>query len=114
MNKQQIFDKAYLGLKSQGFKQSRRRVSSQIRTLCSYRGGEGRKCAVGWLIPDSIYKPSFELMSLSKLMRKLGVSDSLDSFVYSLRLAHDQSHFPEDMSEELVAIAKKHNLKIPQ
>lgn len=43
---QQAFDIAYKGLKAQGCK------SLTIGSGCAYRGGEGRKCAIGMLLTD--------------------------------------------------------------
>lgn len=56
MNKQQIFDKVILGLMSQEFELS----WSDDQSCCMYRGDNGAKCAVGHLIPDSLYDPEME------------------------------------------------------
>ena len=36
--------------------------------ICAYRGDEGRKCAVGHLIPDDRYVPEMEAKSVSNLL----------------------------------------------
>lgn len=37
---------------------------------CRYRGVEGRKCAVGILIPDDVYKPEMENTRIDVLMQR--------------------------------------------
>ena len=53
---QGIFDFVVPRLAVQG-KRSRR---SEDSSLCSYRGPNGLKCAVGHLIPDSLYKKEMD------------------------------------------------------
>lgn len=36
-------------------------------TRCQYRGEDGAKCAVGWLIPDDLYHPHMEGKSVLRL-----------------------------------------------
>ena len=61
MNRQEMFDAAVKGLASQEFARSEH-PRSKYPTLvgCAYRGFEGRKCAVGWLISDDKYYPELE------------------------------------------------------
>lgn len=56
MNMQEVFDKVSAHL----LKQNARSVACGINSTCSYRGEEGRMCAVGCLIPDELYRPSLE------------------------------------------------------
>ena len=56
INKQAAFDTAVRGLNAQ-------RAFSSYETnpeSCSYRGSNGDKCAVGFLIPDDRYTPEIE------------------------------------------------------
>ena len=46
-------------------------------TICAYRGEGGKSCAIGYLIPDDLYHPSFEGMSVVSLLR---VEDHLREF----------------------------------
>lgn len=48
MTLQEMFDAAARGIISQGGK------SADAKGECLYRGPDGRKCAVGWLIADSV------------------------------------------------------------
>lgn len=36
-------------------------------TKCQYRGEDGAKCAVGWLIPDDLYNPHMEGKTVLRL-----------------------------------------------
>jgi len=47
MTPQEIFDKAYLGLKAQG------RQSKSKGEACAYRGHQGACCGVGFLVTDA-------------------------------------------------------------
>lgn len=56
MTLQEIFNKVYLGLASQGFKQS-----ADDNGRCVYRSSDGCKCAAGQLIPDEDYRKEFDV-----------------------------------------------------
>jgi hypothetical protein len=71
MPKQVTFNRVVEHLRNQGEK------SLNDRHLCSYRGRNGLKCAVGCLIPDEKYDPSFEgqdasYAALSTILKELG------------------------------------------
>ena len=53
MTKQEIFDRVVRHLGEQ-------RVLAYEDGSCKYRDSLGNKCAVGCLIPDSVYQPAFE------------------------------------------------------
>lgn len=59
MKMQEAFDRSIEGIVSQGFEQS------CFDFDCAYRGKHGRKCAIGWLIPDEEYSPSIEILSIN-------------------------------------------------
>lgn len=65
LSKAAYFDLLVNTSKEGGFPSTREKVCGAIE--CAYRGNEGRKCAVGLLIPKSAYKnemeglPAFEL-----------------------------------------------------
>lgn len=52
---QETFDMICEGLKAQNWQRS------AVGTQCLYRGPNGRKCAVGLLIPDDDYDKDFEI-----------------------------------------------------
>lgn len=41
------------------------------RTRCAYRGDFGAKCAVGWVIPDSMYQPHWEHLTAREIIPRL-------------------------------------------
>ena len=121
MDKQEIFNKAYLGLKSQGF------AKSFDGKVCLYRDTEGRKCAVGYLIPDELYSVDMEGWVVSILVERfpeiakiLGVQDSdgpipvsFLSFLDELQMCHDFGHTPEKMEKNLQDFAHDCSLTVP-
>ncbi len=81
MTDQETFDKVVKHLFTQG-----RRSTAPDNGACMYRSADGLKCAIGVLIPDEKYDPSFEGMPITRLgwlpnfevpIRNLGLLDSL-------------------------------------
>lgn len=58
MTEQEAFDIALAGLRKQG-KPSKNNYS------CLYRGPDGTRCAVGFLMPDELYKPEYDVNNSS-------------------------------------------------
>lgn len=56
MTAQEVFDAVATHLLTQ----NARSVTEDSPGTCLYRGPEGRKCAIGALIPDSLYRPEIE------------------------------------------------------
>ena len=54
MNKQEVFDKVSSSLLAQNAK------SKSFISRCAYRGDDGMKCGIGFLIADEHYDNSFE------------------------------------------------------
>lgn len=121
MDRQAIFNKAYLGLKSQGFEKSGYKKGEGF--FCVYRSTDGKKCAIGHCIPDSEYDPCFENSSISvldEILEYLGVTlgdphrkNPDISFLEELQLAHDKSDDADEMKSWLEGFAKKYDLTIP-
>lgn len=111
-NKQDIFNKAYRGLKAQGF------VKSVGNKGCMYRGFNSLKCAIGHCISDSEYTLELEGRSANthKIGAILGYVPYSDEawFAIDLQGIHDNSRGPEYMKDGLHAFAKKHGLTVPQ
>lgn len=139
MNKQQAFDKAALGLKSQGFRRSRLSEGGQ---WCAYNGLEGRHRAFGWLIVgvelpatmwpgerevDSNAAPAHDLLTAVPAVRErfsIGVApgdfadlNAVDHFVSQLqrchdyaRTAYDKKDNPRDMLRRLREFARGEGL----
>lgn len=104
--KQRAFNKAYLGLKSQGF------ARSENDKICLYRGPNGRRCAAGWLLPDSKYKSSLEGKGVNGLPPAI-FGGAPKGLIVELQSAHDESMGGEDMRRRLVTVASDYGLTIP-
>lgn len=114
MNKQQIFDKIVAGLASQGFKQS---VDMSDGGMCVYRGPDGLKCAVGWLIPDEEYSKGLEGYSVENntVAKAAGLKGSAQwEFTARIQEIHDNYDHPEVMKGLLRDFAIREKLKIPE
>ena len=111
---QELFNKIYLGLKSQNFEQSAVYENGNLR--CLYRGPNGLKCAVGFLIPDEKYNESIEHMSPWNLVVEgiVELSDIHIIFLREMQSIHDNACDPEDMRLELESYAKDLGLVIPK
>lgn len=112
LTRQEMFDKAWIGLKSQGFEQS----LDEDGDTCVYRGEAGRKCAIGWCIPDDKYHVGLEKQSpfnSGELRRAAGIADADARFASELQGVHDNSRSPAEMLLQIRAFAAEHNLTIP-
>ena len=112
MNKQEIFDKVYLGLKSQNFEQS------YSGGACMYRSPNGLKCAAGWLIPDEMYCEIYEGFSAEHPFIRQQMFGQFDdqqiAFIQALQELHDNCADPDDMQRILNNFAELHKLTVPQ
>jgi hypothetical protein len=84
---------------------------------CQYRAPDGKKCAVGCLIPKRLYTSSIEGLpadssTLIPIYKKLGINSSNLAFLHSLQWVHD-NNAESDWKDKLRVIAKEHHLKIP-
>ena len=103
-SKQETFDLVAAHLLVQNAK-------SEDSYACLYRGPNGRKCAVGVLIPDSDYDPALEGLlandlKLTPILNKLGIDPELAA---DLQDVHD-SHDPEEWRRKLLDLAAEHGL----
>lgn len=112
---QQAFDKAYLGLKAQGFERSHKNEA------CLYRGPDGKKCALGHVIPDEHYLPEMEHDSAFAVVEQypevvpVGLrGDWGKRALHRLQRCHDQALDPEDMQRRLVHYAEDWGLTVPE
>lgn len=105
--RQQIFDTAYRGLASQGFRKS------AAKGRCLYRGPNGRKCAIGWCIPDDV-KFDEATYTLNKALDDAGISQDDDWFCCELQTVHDSARSPDDMKGSLADFADEYDLTIPE
>lgn len=104
---------------------------------CVYRSPDGRKCAIGCLIPDNMYKPDFEevgsinsvlwirgnnniefipehhedyTVEFFKVLDSLGVHKRAWRLLDALQEVHDCSEI-EEWPEEIARVAKHFRLK---
>lgn len=100
MTKQEIFDTVLFNLRAQG-------RASMNATDCMYRGENGAKCAVGWLIPDELYSDEIEDLNVwdawvLQTLQQAGIEvvrpDTLDLLKH-LQIAHDKQLAEEGVQE---------------
>lgn len=97
LDNQQIFDTVARHLAAQGHRSVRPGGTSYAGdAICLYRAPNGDKCAAGVLIPDEVYNPAIERMSIestseemTRVRKESGISDSSLPLVFALQRAHD-------------------------
>lgn len=115
IDRQEIFNTAVAGLHSQGFERS---VNSTGQ--CLYRTDDGKRCAVGWCIPDDKYSVDFECKNvcaamISKDVFDLTITDNFEEiwFLECLQKCHDSGITPNRMVRKLSEFAKVNGLEQP-
>lgn len=115
MTNQEAFNIVVTGLRKQG-------EPSIAHGTCLYRHPDGiKKCAIGFLIPDDEYKPSFDGpgIYLSDIIRQTPALGNLDEYLLAdLQLAHDYGAAPfpwlgAAMEYRYHLIASKYHLTVP-
>jgi hypothetical protein len=111
LTKQEMFNRAFLGLRSQNWERC-----LDESGVCKYTSGS-EHCAWGWvdlsLGPDK-YSTIFDLKE-----NGIGLAASLDDehfrFAMALQSCHDTAYEgPEQMKQYFYELAKDHNLEIPE
>lgn len=103
---QQVFDLVVTHLLTQG------RRAEDVAGGCMYRAPEGMKCAVGFLLPDSEYRPEMEGEAagsgsyITPVLQRIGVDLDLAT---SLQIVHDKQH-PSDWVARLRIVADHYRL----
>ena len=112
LTQQEIFNKAYAGLKAQGFNRAVRDTGPLA--ICQYRGEDGLKCAIGHLIPDEKYEEGLEGLcaSVPEVRDASGTSGVDWNFLDDLQVCHDEGNTPEDMERLLKRFAADYELVI--
>lgn len=111
MNNLEIFNKVEQHLLSQNAKSQIHRRGLDV---CGYRGTEGRMCAVGCLIKDQYYSPTFEGESaldagVIRALNQSGINTqepSTMSMLIDLQMLHDRAPVSE-WRNRLIAIRTK-------
>lgn len=118
---QELFNQMVAGLASQGWKQS---IQYDIPTVdqtkvdvCMYRGPDGRKCAIGWLIPDERYKKRMEGKPITSIIYALpdfiNITDAMKVTLAELQQLHDNAKSGE-LKEAFQLYANKNQLTFPE
>ena len=119
--KQQMFDFMLNHLRSQGGPSTSDPTEEDIgESVCMYRGDNGLMCAIGCMIPDSMYKNTLEGESADIYLRKVGVSRESDTRSF-LKIAQSDLHddiagggpdeFLTSLEENAIELAKAYKLK---
>jgi hypothetical protein len=99
------------------FKQHAKSLYTDVNgsSRCKYRGEEGRKCAVGCVIDDSIYDPSMEHKDIYALMVEIRKSIGRELFssdfgvLTNLQGVHDGAMVHE-WPRQCMKVAETHGL----
>lgn len=120
MNHQEIFNIVWNGMKSQNFEASGEYIGERIKSFVPlYHSSDGKKCTVGWLIPDEIYvREEIEGFCASDIDYIIENFDT--DFIEQLQNLHDDADDPYSpvdpvtMKMRLTDLAVQHNLTIPE
>lgn len=109
MNRQEIFNKVATHLLRQG-------KASLTFGICTYRGDDGTKCAIGIFIPDGQYSPYIEgkRVNAAELYSRLPsfILEDLD-FARMLQHLHDCHENWSDIYKSLQDFALRNKLEMP-
>lgn len=108
LTRQEMFDRAYRGLASQGW-----RRAYEVNS-CEYVTDDGRRCAWGWVDPSLTDEDSGDVQGLFDKERGVAAYLSLDDlrFAMALQDAHDSST-DDTLERDLRAFAGRQGLAIP-
>ena len=105
---QQILDFVMPKLLSQGCKSKK----PDEKVHCAYRGANGTKCAIGFIMSDEEYNVKCEGWSVNKVLNYLNIPTLIKcSFLKALQYVHDDNKV-EDWPEAFKNLAAKYNLTI--
>ena len=114
---QQVFDKVAKHLLTQNKRAMKDFRGEYPADRCAYRGDDGSTCAVGCLLSDDEYRPTFEGKASGTLLRTLLGVDTLPDEVMpyrnllaSLQNVHD-TYEPDEWPWKLADVARVYNLK---
>lgn len=111
LNRQEAFNKVYVGLLTQNCKSISKGGS------CVYRGQDNTKCAVGFLIPDDKYEPSMDEDATLWEVAKAAIPDYEESdygFISHFRNIHDSDDPVSTWKTKLTTMAVDNKLTIPE
>jgi hypothetical protein len=107
--KQILFNTVCIGLASQNWQQSMNEETDD----CLYRHPDGKKCVIGWLISDSLYKPEMERHHLYTLQTQFSLfHPSLTDFLGRMQAVHDNSM--NQLRSDFRKFGRKEGLEVPK
>ena len=116
MTLQEIFNKVAAHLLAQGARSTAMFDDAFGRATCTYRGAEGRKCAVGVLIADEHYGPGLEGLSANSYEVAQAVERSVGKLtpgdvdmLRKLQVVHDSTS-PDEWPAKLAQVAQRYEL----
>lgn len=113
ITKQEMFNRSYLGLASQGFVRCR-----NWQGHCVYAdtvNGQERHCGWGW-VDKSLTNEIGDVLKMRTLGRGLAAyltGEELD-FARSLQSIHDSNDIPSEMKHDLIQLAQHYDLTVPE
>ena len=123
---QAVFDCAIRGIVKQGRKSVK---NAAHLAVCTYRGQDGCKCAIGWNIPDCEYQPCLEGRSVRYLadakypenphaIAWARDNDRALNFLEDLQRAHDVPEdgpgYIRDFIGQATVVARRYDLAMPE
>ena len=111
MTAQEIFDKAAVGLLTQKAKSYLVNPDGHESMVCAYRGANGKKCAAGFCIEDSLYTESMEKNTITGVIQQFGLKELAvhEVLLSTLQSIHDGVSI-DNWKAELLHLAKTKGL----
>ncbi len=114
-SRQEMFDRAWNGLKSQGFERCMWDPDDRYHGgQCAYSSPDGTKhCAWGWVDPEGLagYQGNSGVYGCPGLAERLDAGDR--NFASRLQRAHDGAESPAEMEQKLRSLAADCGLVVP-
>ena len=108
MTNQEAFETMVRHLRKQG-----ERSTSARGIACRYRGTKGMACAVGVLIPDKEYSPTFEGHGAEFIVKKVPTLQSVSlDILLEMQMIHDNDAV-KSWEDRFAAAATRFNLTLP-
>ncbi len=110
MNNQQAFDRMCDHLMTQ-------KAQAYQNGYCVFRTAQGLQCAIGCLIPDQVYHPNIEGMTVRSLKARYpdfaAIVADVDTYLLDeCQYVHDRHEVPQ-WASELRKLAQKFELEAP-
>jgi len=119
MTRQEMFNKAVRGLRSQGFERCTRKAPNEYKDeVCVYDDGNGKHCAWGWVDESTwSYKEARDTVD-NLANRGVGLAASLPyedrQWASRLQQCHDKAYDAEGVEHNLRQFAKEFSLVFPE